>query len=79
MSYSILINSNSNDASNLTTTRDLLQNIITAYEVDNAIISGLQFDVKEIKKLAKWSDDLVKLMSITGSPEDISLEPIGLS
>jgi len=78
MSYSILINSNSNDASNLTTTRDLLQNIITAYEVDHAVISGLQFDVKKIKQLAQWSDDLVKLMNVAGSPEDISLEPTGL-
>ena len=79
MSYSILINSNSNDASNLTKTRDLLKNIITAYEVDNASISGLEFDASNIKQLAKWSDDLVKLMNVTGSPEDVILEPAGLN
>ena len=79
MSYSILINSNSNDASNLIKTRDLLQNIITAYEIDNAIVSGLEFDANNIKQLAKWSNDLVELMNIGGSSEDVILEPTGLN
>ncbi len=82
MSYSILINSNSNDALNLSKTRDLLQNIITAYKVDNAIISGLDFDISNIENLSKWLDDLNKLMNMFGSPEteiDVELEPIGLS
>lgn len=79
MSYSILINSNSNDALNLTKTRDLLKNIIIAYEIDNALISSLEFDVSNIKQLAKWSDDLVKLMSVSGSSKDVILEPAGLN
>ena len=79
MSYSVMLNSNSNDALNLSRTRDLLKNLVDAYAVDNAKIAGLQFDINDIDKLARWSDKLVKLMNISGSLEDVILEPADLS
>ena len=79
MSYSVMLNSNSDDALNLSKTRDLLRNLVDAYAVDNAKLAGLQFDINDIDKLARWSDKLVKLMNISGSLEDIALEPAGLS
>jgi hypothetical protein len=79
MSYSVLINSNSNDALNLSKTRDLLFNLVDAYHTDHAKIAGLQFDINDIDKLARWSDKLVKLMNISGSLEDVVLEPAELS
>lgn len=78
MSYSIMINSNSVDASNLTKTRDLLNNLVNSCDVDEARIAGLDFDIKDISKLAKWSNELVKLMNVSGSPEDVYLEPLEL-
>jgi hypothetical protein len=74
-----MLNSNSDDALNLSKTRDLLRNLVDAYAVDNAKLAGLQFDINDIDKLARWSDKLVKLMNISGSLEDIALEPAGLS
>ena len=79
MSYSVLINSNSNDALNLSKTRDLLFNLVDAYHTDHAKIAGLNFDINDIDKLARWSDKLVKLMNISGSLEDVVLEPAELS
>ena len=79
MSYSVMLNSNSNDALNLSRTRDLLKNLVDAYAVDNAKLAGLQFDINDIDKLARWSDKLVKLMNISGSLEDVILEPADLS
>jgi hypothetical protein len=79
MSYSVMLNSNSDDALNLSKTRDLLRNLVDAYAVDNAKLAGLQFDINDIDKLARWSDKLVKLMNISGSLEDIALEPADLS
>jgi len=79
MSYSVMLNSNSNDALNLSKTRDLLKNLVDAYAVDNAKLAGLQFDINDIDKLARWSDKLVKLMNISGSLEDVTLEPADLS
>jgi hypothetical protein len=79
MSYSVMLNSNSDDALNLSKTRDLLKNLVDAYAVDNAKLAGLQFDINDIDKLARWSDKLVKLMNISGSLEDIVLEPADLS
>lgn len=79
MSYSVMLNSNSEDALNLSKTRDLLRNLADAYAVDNAKLAGLQFDINDIDKLARWSDKLVKLMNISGSLEDIALEPADLS
>lgn len=79
MSYSVLINSNSNDALNLTKTRDLLFNLVDAYHTDHAKIAGLNFDINDIDQLARWSDKLVKLMNISGSLEDVVLEPAELS
>ena len=79
MSYSVMLNSNSDDALNLSKTRDLLRNLADAYAVDNAKLAGLQFDINDIDKLARWSDKLVKLMNISGSLEDIVLEPADLS
>jgi hypothetical protein len=79
MSYSVMLNSNSEDALNLSKTRDLLRNLADAYAVDNAKLAGLQFDINDIDKLARWSDKLVKLMNISGSLEDIVLEPADLS
>jgi len=79
MSYSVLINSNSNDALNLSKTRDLLFNLVDAYSIDNAKLVGLHFDINDIDKLARWSDKLVKLMNISGSLEDVILEPAELS
>jgi hypothetical protein len=79
MSYSVMLNSNSEDALNLSKTRDLLRNLVDAYSVDNAKLTGLQFDISDIDKLARWSDKLVKLMNISGSLEDIKLEPADLS
>jgi hypothetical protein len=79
MSYSVMLNSNSDDALNLSKTRDLLRNLVDAYAVDNAKLAGLQFDINDIDKLARWSDKLVKLMNISGSLEDIVLEPADLS
>lgn len=78
MSYSVLLNSNSIDSSNLSQTRDLLINLIEAYNTDPAKITSLNISISEIKKLSSWSDKLVKLMNITGSDEDIILEPVGL-
>lgn len=78
MSYSVLLNSNSIDSFNLSQTRDLLINLIEAYNTDPAKIIGLNISISEIKKLSSWSDKLVKLMNITGSDEDIILEPVGL-
>lgn len=79
MSYSVLINSNSNDALNLSKTRDLLFNLVDAYNTDHAKIAGLHFDINDIDQLARWSDKLVKLMNISGSLEDVVLEPAELS
>jgi len=79
MSYSVMLNSNSEDALNLSKTRDLLKNLVNAYAVDNAKLAGLQFDINDIDKLARWSDKLVKLMNISGSLEDVILEPADLS
>ncbi len=79
MSYSVMLNSNSDDALNLSKTRDLLKNLVDAYTVDNAKFAGLQFDINDIDKLARWSDKLVKLMNISGSLEDVILEPADLS
>jgi hypothetical protein len=79
MSYSVMLNSNSDDALNLSKTRDLLRNLVDAYAVDNAKLAGLQFDINDIDKLARWSDKLVKLMNISGSLEDVILEPADLS
>jgi hypothetical protein len=79
MSYSVMLNSNSEDALNLSKTRDLLRNLADAYTVDNAKLAGLQFDINDIEKLARWSDKLVKLMNISGSLEDPRLEPADLS
>jgi hypothetical protein len=79
MSYSVMLNSNSDDALNLSKTRDLLRNLADAYAVDNAKLAGLQFDINDIDKLARWSDKLVKLMNISGSLEDVILEPADLS
>lgn len=79
MSYSVMLNSNSEDALNLSKTRDLLKNLVDAYAVDNAKLAGLQFDINDIDKLARWSDKLVKLMNISGSLEDVILEPADLS
>jgi len=79
MSYSVMLNSNSDDALNLSKTRDLLRNLADAYAVDNAKLAGLQLDISDIDKLAKWSDKLVKLMNISGSLEDVILEPADLS
>ena len=79
MSYSVMLNSNSDDALNLSKTRDLLKNLVDAYAVDNAKLAGLQFDINDIDKLARWSDKLVKLMNISGSLEDVTLEPADLS
>jgi len=79
MSYSVMLNSNSDDALNLSKTRDLLRNLVDAYAVDNAKLAGLQFDINDIDKLARWSDKLVKLMNISGSLEDVTLEPADLS
>jgi hypothetical protein len=79
MSYSVMLNSNSNDALNLSKTRDLLKNLVDAYAVDNAKLAGLQFDINDIDKLARWSDKLVKLMNISGSLDDVILEPADLS
>jgi len=79
MSYSVMLNSNSDDALNLSKTRDLLKNLVDAYAVDNAKLAGLQFDINDIDKLARWSDKLVKLMNISGSLEDVILEPADLS
>lgn len=79
MSYSVMLNSNSEDALNLSKTRDLLKNLVNAYTVDNAKLAGLQFDINDIDKLARWSDKLVKLMNISGSLEDVILEPADLS
>ena len=79
MSYSVMLNSNSDDAFNLSKTRDLLKNLVDAYAVDNAKLAGLQFDINDIDKLARWSDKLVKLMNISGSLEDVILEPADLS
>lgn len=78
MSYSVLINSNSSDAVNLSSTRDLLNNLVDAYHTDHAKIAGLQFDINDIDRLARWADKLVKLMNVSGSLEDIPLEPAGL-
>jgi hypothetical protein len=74
-----MLNSNSDDALNLSKTRDLLKNLVDAYTVDNAKFAGLQFDINDIDKLARWSDKLVKLMNISGSLEDVILEPADLS
>jgi len=74
-----MLNSNSDDALNLSKTRDLLRNLVDAYAVDNAKLAGLQFDINDIDKLARWSDKLVKLMNISGSLEDVTLEPADLS
>jgi hypothetical protein len=74
-----MLNSNSDDALNLSKTRDLLKNLVDAYTVDNAKFAGLQFDINDIDKLARWSDKLVKLMNISGSLEDAILEPADLS
>jgi len=79
MSYSVMLNSNSDDALNLSKTRDLLRNLADAYAVDNAKLAGLQLDINDIDKLARWSDKLVKLMNISGSLEDVILEPADLS
>ena len=79
MSYSVMLNSNSEDALNLSKTRNLLKNLVDAYAVDNAKLAGLQFDINDIDKLARWSDKLVKLMNISGSLEDVILEPADLS
>jgi len=79
MSYSVMLNSNSDDALNLSKTRDLLRNLVDAYAVDNAKLAGLQLDINDIDKLARWSDKLVKLMNISGSLEDVILEPADLS
>ena len=79
MSYSVMLNSNSEDALNLSKTRDLLRNLADAYAVDNAKLAGLQFDINDIEKLARWSDKLVKLMNISGSLDDVILEPADLS
>jgi len=79
MSYSVMLNSNSDDALNLSKTRDLLRNLANAYAVDNAKLAGLQLDINDIDKLARWSDKLVKLMNISGSLEDVILEPADLS
>ena len=79
MSYSVMLNSNSDDALNLSKTRDLLKNLVNAYTVDNAKLAGLQFDINDIDKLARWSDKLVKLMNISGPLEDVILEPADLS
>jgi hypothetical protein len=79
MSYSVMLNSNSNDAINLSKTRDLLKNLVDAYHVDHAKIAGLQFDINDIDKLARWSDKLVKLMNVSGPLEDVILEPADLS
>lgn len=79
MSYSIVLNSNSSDAVNLSKTRDLLNNLVDAYHTDHAKIAGLQFDINDIDKLARWTDKLVKLMSTTGNLEDVILEPADLS
>ena len=84
MSYSVMLNSNSEDALNLSKTRDLATSnreewLGDAYAVDNAKLAGLQFDINDIDKLARWSDKLVKLMNISGSLEDVILEPADLS
>lgn len=78
MSYSILINSNSLDANNLSRTRDILNDLVHAHDVDPSRITCLGFDINEINILAIWIDKLVKLMNITGSVEDVILEPTGL-
>jgi len=78
MSYSVLLNSNSPDANNLGRTRDILNDLVNAYTVDPSKITCLGFDINEIDILARWVDKLVKLMNITGSAEDVILEPAGL-
>lgn len=78
MSYSVLLNSNSPDANNLGRTRDILNDLVNAYTVDPSKITCLGFDINEIDILARWVDKLVKLMNITGSAEDVILEPTGL-
>ena len=78
MSYSVLLNSNSPDANNLGRPRDILNDLVNAYTVDPSKITCLGFDINEIDILARWVDKLVKLMNITGSAEDVILEPTGL-
>ena len=78
MSYSVLLNSNSPDAVSLSKTRDLLNDLVNAYHTDPAKITGLSMDINEIDKLARWADKLVKLMNVTGSIQDVALEPAGL-
>jgi ribosomal protein S15P/S13E len=75
MSYSVVLNSNSSDAVNLTATRNLLNNLVDAYHTDHAKIAGLQYDINDIDRLARWTDKLVKLMNVVGSTEDVILEP----
>ena len=79
MSYSVMLNSNSPDAMSLSRTRDLLNDLVNAYNTDPAKITGLSMDINEIDKLARWADKLVKLMNVTGSTEDVILEPADLS
>ena len=75
MSYSVMLNSNSSDAVNLSNTRDLLNNLVDAYYTDHAKIAGLNFDINDIDRLARWADKLVRLMNVVGSTEDVILEP----
>lgn len=78
MSYSVLLNSNSPDANNLGRTRDILNDLVNAYTVDPSKITCLGFDINEIDILAQWANNLVRLMNVTGSTEDVILEPAEL-
>jgi len=78
MSYSVMLNANSHDSTNLSRVRDLIKNLIDSYEVDHSKLTGLKVYVEDLHKLYDWSNNLVKLMNVVGNDDDVILEPSGL-
>lgn len=78
MSYSVILNSNGDDAKNITATRDLLMNLSAAIKEDHSRGSSLKFSVEQIDDLCQWSDKLVRLMNVVVPQEDYILEPADL-